>query len=242
MQEEENFTEELGYLIQTKLLERWPFDNNDKEWNKLKIIFQQSRLRILYTSEESHEWVLYIDNNNNNNNNNIIDDIDIDDNNNNNKETQSITDNIANYALIDEISASHHHHHQHTRTDSNDLDFLTNDNDLECLGGVYQKFNFEFGDGKFHDIVSMGSTQNIGWNVLDSSNFDPYVLCNVGNILNLQRKINNKYGFRLPAELWHIILGFSVDCFQPITQMVCMYILHILIHGLYNSIIIIIII
>merc|ERR1711902_92856 len=48
---------------------------------------------------------------------------------------------------------------------------------------------------------------------------DPLVLCNVGNILNLQRKINNKYGFILPAELWHIILGFAIDCFQPITQM-----------------------
>jgi len=90
---------------------------------------------------------------------------------------------------------------------------------MHCLGGVYQKFNFEFGDGKFHDIVSMGSTKNIGWNVLDSSSFDPLVLCNVGNILNLQSKINAKYDVSVPMEIWHVILGFSVDCFQPITQM-----------------------
>eukprot|EP00483_Globobulimina_turgida_P013724 UN13750 len=90
---------------------------------------------------------------------------------------------------------------------------------MQCLGGVYQKFNFEFGDGKFHDIVSMGTTKNIGWNVLDSSSFDPFVLCNVGNILNLQKKINNKYGVSMPAEIWHIIMGFAIDCFEPISQM-----------------------
>merc|ERR1712032_874986 len=135
----------------------------------MKVLFQQSRLRILYTSEESHEWVLY-----------------------------TSSDIVVN--------------ENEEKKEEFDLD-------CTCLGGVYQKFNFEFGDGKFHDIVSMGRTKNIGWNVLDCSSFDPLVLCNVGCILNLQSKINAKYDVSVPMEIWHVILGYSVDCFQPITQM-----------------------
>merc|ERR1712039_144013 len=64
---EEEFTEELGYDIHRKLLDKWPFnvdidpsdDAYDNTWDDMKVLFQQSRLRILYTSEESHEWVLY---------------------------------------------------------------------------------------------------------------------------------------------------------------------------------------
>ena len=186
---EEEFTEDLGYDIQCKLLEKWPFNIDidvndaayDKTWDDMKVLFQQSRLRILYTSEESHEWVLY-----------TASDLNL-------KEQQEEEEEEKKQQQVNNVDISEH--------------------DLNCLGGVYQKFNFEFGDGKFHDIVSMGSTKNIGWNVLESSSFDPFVLCTVGNILNLQSKINAKYGVSVPMELWHIILGFSVDCFQPITQM-----------------------
>merc|ERR1712228_1082633 len=96
----------------------------DRTWDDMKVLFQQSRLRILYTSEESHEWVFYTASDLNQNNDN---------------EEEEKKENNLHIATMD---------------------------DLHCLGGVYQKFNFEFGDGKFHDIVSMGSTKNIGWNVL----------------------------------------------------------------------------
>lgn len=221
---EEEFTEELGSEIQQKLLDRWPFDEEDASWSSIKQIFRESRLRILYTSEESHEWVLYTNigiapfpsstssastdsaqSTINGSTSTIT---------NGSTGTINIADDLGNYTLSDRADIA--------------VDLLGNPNqhdtdcrDLQCLGGVYQKFNFEFGDGKFHDIVSMGSTRNMGWSVRDSSCFEPHVLCSVGSILNLQRKINSKYDLILPAEIWHIILGFGIDCFEPITQMVC---------------------
>lgn len=257
---EEEFTEELGSEIQQKLLERWPFDEQDASWNSIKQLFRQSRLRILYTSEESHEWVLYtnigtaaysflaastststrtassttsavdiVGGGSNPSNQSDLNGSITANTANTNTVSVNIADDIGNYTLNGNIDLA--------------VDMLSNgditsiesivgggggeseQHDLQCLGGVYQKFNFEFGDGKFHDIVSMGSTMNMGWSVRDSSCFDPQVLCSVGSILNLQRKINSKYDLILPAEIWHIILGFGIDCFQPITQMV--YCIHI---------------
>jgi len=217
---EEAFTEELGAEIQQKLLERWPFDEEDASWSSIKQIFRESRLRILYASEESHEWVLYT-----------------------NIGTPgyaqsvstptsatsmggsvgslNIANDIGNYTLSGNIdlAVGMLSNGDILMEGDQDADDEHRHHDLQCLGGVYQKFNFEFGDGKFHDIVSMGSTRNMGWSVRDSSCFDPQVLCTVGSILNLQRKINSKYDLILPAEIWHIILGFGIDCFQPITQM-----------------------
>lgn len=173
---------------------------------ELKSAFEYSTLRVLYTADESHEWVVYTP--------------------------------------------------------------LTEDKNLRCLAGVYQKFNFEFGDGKFHHIISMGSTRSVPWSVTQSSAFDPSILHYVGTCiahgneaLNATRCHSSKKAkhtrhtsldtvrtvkharmqtvdglslpsmvaairddsareIRVPNEIWHEILTFAVDCFAPINNMV----------------------
>ena len=269
------------------------------EFTQIRSAFEHCRLRVLYTSDESHEWVLYTpyndtffnekfgnsnaknedkngrnesnqtSNNNklnskqndksNNKNSNVNDssilrfgslddDIDIDvdfiesKTNSNGKNNKRMNENDKNEVKTKYNSETTLNSNDLSMNNSNSNESLENDNKrkrskknrhrrkyseshmtLEVIAGVYQKFNFEFGDGKFHDIISMGTTKNVAWNVAQCNMFDPFVVHLVGQVLQVQSEVDYLNEEPLPRELWHVIMSFAVDCFEPINHMVCVF-------------------
>ncbi|ETO13760.1 hypothetical protein RFI_23607, partial [Reticulomyxa filosa] len=212
---EEEFLENVGYRVRELLLQRWPFE----DFVEIRSAFEHCRIRVLYISDESLEWVVYTP----------YGDGPLSCP--GSPQGQFSMDELATKygetkATPKEVSSPSERSGGSRQTSSNGKSKKkrskkeSSERDLQCIAGVYQKFNFEFGDGKFHDIISMATTYNVPWSVANAHHFDPSVLSFVGSTIATTQSIATLQGeCRLPNELWHLIMTFAVDCFKPIENM-----------------------